>query len=128
VAHTVKNLPECRRPGFNPLVGTISWSREWQPTPVFLPGEFYGQRSPVGYHPWDHKESDTTEWLTHTHTLHYVTLHSGSFVLSILAVLFNGIPYLYLSNSPNFCLLFTQFILNLPSRINLLFLTECSLR
>ena len=23
----------------------IPWRREWQPTPVFLPGEFYGQRS-----------------------------------------------------------------------------------
>ena len=29
--------------------------------PVFLPGEFHGQRSLVGYSPWDHKESDTTE-------------------------------------------------------------------
>ena len=37
------------------------WRREWQPTPVFLPGEFYGQRSLVGY---SRKESDTTEWLT----------------------------------------------------------------
>ena len=32
-------------------------------TPVFLPGEFYGQRSLVGYSPWGHKESDMTEWL-----------------------------------------------------------------
>ena len=31
------------------------------PTPVFLPGEFHGQRSLVGYSPWSHKESDTTE-------------------------------------------------------------------
>ena len=30
-------------------------------TPVFLPGESYGQRSLVGYSPWDHKESDMTE-------------------------------------------------------------------
>ena len=49
-----------------------SWNkyrrRKWQPTPVFLPGEFRGQRSPVGYSLWDHKESDTTEWLTHTLT------------------------------------------------------------
>ena len=29
--------------------------------PVFLPGEFHGQRSLAGYHTWDHKESDTTE-------------------------------------------------------------------
>ena len=36
--------------------------------PVFQPGEFHGQRSLVGYGPWDHKESDTTEQLTCTHT------------------------------------------------------------
>ena len=38
------------------------------PTPVFLPGESHGQRSLVGYSPRDHKESDTTESLTHTQT------------------------------------------------------------
>ena len=32
-----------------------------QSTPVFLPGEFHGQRSLVGYSPWGHKESGTTE-------------------------------------------------------------------
>ena len=32
-----------------------------QPTPVFLPREFRGQRSLVGYSPWGHKELDTTE-------------------------------------------------------------------
>ena len=31
------------------------------PVPVFLPGEFHAQRSLVGYSPWGHKESDTTE-------------------------------------------------------------------
>ena len=35
----------------------------WQPTPVFLPGEFHGQRSLAGYSPQDYKESDTTEQL-----------------------------------------------------------------
>ena len=34
---------------------------EWLPTLVFLPGEFHGQRSLVGYSPWGHKESDTTK-------------------------------------------------------------------
>ena len=33
-------------------------------SPVFLPGEFHGQRSLVGYSSWGHKESDTTEQLT----------------------------------------------------------------
>ena len=38
-----------------------SLERGWQPTPVFLPGEFHGQRSLVGYSLWGRKESDTTE-------------------------------------------------------------------
>ena len=44
----------------------IPWRRAWQPTPVFLPGEFHGQRSLVGYSSWGHKESDTPEWLSTT--------------------------------------------------------------
>ena len=51
----------CKRHGFHPCVGMIPWRREWLPTPVFLPGEFHGQRSLVGYSPWGPKESDTTE-------------------------------------------------------------------
>jgi len=31
------------------------WRRAWQPTPVFLPGESHGQRSLVGYSPWDRR-------------------------------------------------------------------------
>ena len=37
--------------------------RQWQPTPVLLPGKSHGQRSLVGCHLWGHEESDTTEWL-----------------------------------------------------------------
>ena len=50
---------QCRRPGFDPWVGKISWRRERLPTPVFWPGEFHGLYSPRG-----HKESDSTEWLS----------------------------------------------------------------
>ena len=61
-------------PGFKPISLTSSasaggyfttWRRQWQPTPVFLLGEFHGQRSLAGYSPWAHKS-----WtrLTHTHT------------------------------------------------------------
>ena len=32
-----------------------------KPTPVFLPGESYGQRSLVGYNPWGHKELHMAE-------------------------------------------------------------------
>ena len=57
----VKNLPpRCRRHRLDPWVRKIPWRRKWQPTPVFLPGEPPGQRSLVGYSPWDHKELDTT--------------------------------------------------------------------
>ena len=37
--------------------------RKWQPSPVFLPGKYHGQRNLVGYSPWGHKESNTTERL-----------------------------------------------------------------
>ena len=43
------------------LVGKIPWRREWQPTPVFLPGESHGQRNLVDYSPRGHKELDKTE-------------------------------------------------------------------
>ena len=39
---------QCRRrkrQGLDPWVGKIPWRRERQPTPVFLPEEFHGQRS-----------------------------------------------------------------------------------
>ena len=44
------------------------WRRQWQPTPVLLPGKSHGRRSLVGYSPWGHEESDTTERL-HFHAL-----------------------------------------------------------
>ena len=45
----------------SPWVGEICWRRKWQPTLVFLPGEYQGQRSLAGYSPWGGKESDMTE-------------------------------------------------------------------
>ena len=41
----------------------MHWRRKWQPTPVLLPGKSHGQRSLVGYSPWGHWGSDTTERL-----------------------------------------------------------------
>ena len=48
----------------DPRGGKIPWRREWQPTPLFLPGESHGQRTQAGYSPWGLEESDTTEQLT----------------------------------------------------------------
>ena len=61
----VKNPPanagNARDAKFDLWVGKILWSRKWQPTPVFLPGETHGQRSLVGYSPWGREESDMTK-------------------------------------------------------------------
>ena len=51
----------CRRRGFDPWVGKILWRRKWQPTPVFLPGKYHGQRNLAGCSPWDCKESSMTK-------------------------------------------------------------------
>ena len=39
----------------------MHWRRKWQPTPVFLPGEYQGQGSVVGCRLWGRTELDTTE-------------------------------------------------------------------
>ena len=61
----VKNLSAMQElqemQGFSTWVRKIPWRRKWQPTPVFLLGESYGQRGLRGYSPWGHKESDMTE-------------------------------------------------------------------
>ena len=63
VVQKVKNLHVNAGDTRDPWVGKIPWRREWQLTPVFLPGEFHGQRSLAGYSPWDCKELDVTEGL-----------------------------------------------------------------
>ena len=46
---------QCRRLRFNPWIEKIPWRRTWQPTSVFLSGQSHGQRSLVGYSPWECK-------------------------------------------------------------------------
>ena len=56
------------RSGFNPWVQTIPCRRKWQPTPVFLLGEFHGQRSLAGYSPWG-----SQTWLSNQHSHIHIT-------------------------------------------------------
>ena len=49
--------------GLNPGSGRPPWRKEWQPTPIFLPGESHTQRSLAGYSPRGCKELDMTERL-----------------------------------------------------------------
>ena len=51
-------------------------SRSWQPTPEFLPGEFYGQ-SLGGYSPQGHKELDTIEHACVDEAATIVGAHQG---------------------------------------------------
>ena len=61
MAQKVKNLPAMQETRVDPWVRKIPWRRERQPTPVFLPRKFQGQRSLACYSPWGHRVR-----LTHT--------------------------------------------------------------
>ena len=63
----------CKRWGFNPWVGKIPWRRAWQPTPVFLPGEFHGKKN-SGRGAWQatvHKDANSWTWLKWLSTAWY---------------------------------------------------------
>ena len=51
-------------PGLIPGLGRSPWRRKWQPSLVFLPGEFHGWRGLAGYSPWGLKGSDTLSDVT----------------------------------------------------------------
>ena len=58
----VKNLPDnvedARGRVSIPGLRKIPWRKKWQPTPVFLPRKFHGQRGLVGYSPRGHRVRD----------------------------------------------------------------------
>ena len=56
----------------------LFWRRQWQPTPVLLPGKSYGWRSPVGCSPWGCWESDTTEGLHFHFSLSFIGDGNGN--------------------------------------------------
>ena len=64
-------------------VGSLGWEdpleKEWQPTSVFLPEEFHGQRKLVSYSPWGRKELDMTE----QPAVHFPALSASSSVVSL---------------------------------------------
>ena len=74
-----KNPPvstgDSRDMGSIPELGRLPWRRSWQPTPVFLPGEFHGWRSLVGYSPWGRKDSVMTEVTEPAHPVNEIIFH-----------------------------------------------------
>ena len=78
------NHRQCRRPkryGFDPWVRKTPWSKEWQPTPIFLPGKFEGQRSLVGCSSWGRRVRHN---YTHGHSLHFLTTYYAQALHRIL--------------------------------------------
>ena len=76
-----KESDTTERLHFTPFTHFIlyRWRREWQPTPVFLPGESHGQRSLAGHRTWGHERSDTTDW-AHLHACWKLNLLSFCFL------------------------------------------------
>ena len=65
-------------------VGKIPWSREWQPTPAFLPGKSHGQRNLVDYSSWGRKESNTTKGLNkNNNSIHWLHTNVSHFTLAL---------------------------------------------
>ena len=60
----VKNAPAMQKMQVQSLGREDPLEKEWQPTPVSLPGESHGQRTLVDYSPWGCKELDMSEWLS----------------------------------------------------------------
>ena len=54
------------------------WRRQWQPTPVLLPGKSHGRRSLVGCSPWSREESDMTERLPFHFLLSWIGEGNGN--------------------------------------------------
>ena len=60
MAQMLKNLPVLRKT----WVRSLGWEdplEKGMATQVFLPGEFHGEKSLVGYSPWGWEEYDTPE-------------------------------------------------------------------
>ena len=99
VAQMVKHLPTTRGTWVWFLGRKISWSRKWQPTPVLSPEKSHGQRSLVGYSPWDSKELDTTE------RLHYNITYAKLFFKNTCGSKFDDILVKRLQHSSENCCL-----------------------
>ena len=73
----------------------VATRRQWQPSPVILPGESHGQRNLEGYSPWGCKGLDTTERLTlslsslvdRPHAIQTISSHNDSKKQSLLKFL-----------------------------------------
>ena len=59
VNNLLANAGDTKDAGSIPWVRKIPWRRKWQPTALYLPGKFHGQRSLAGYSPLGHTHACT---------------------------------------------------------------------
>ena len=81
----------------------MHWSRKWQPTPGFLPGESQGRGSLVGCRLWGRTESDTTEATQQQQPHPSITAAKPGAITAS----FHGSPAHVLGHSIHFQLFFT---------------------
>ena len=86
----------------HPCAGKIPWTWEWQPTPLFLPGESHRQRSLVAYSPWGCKR-DGHNSATKQQQQMYPYCTWASLKKSFLLPDFIDNKYIY-TISPSYCL------------------------
>ena len=67
-SHSKESTCNAGRHGFDPWVGKIPWSREWQPTPVFLPGESPWTEEPGGLQSTGSQRARHDKVTKHMHT------------------------------------------------------------
>ena len=97
VAQMVKNLPVMWEPKFNPWVWKVPWRREWQPTPVLLPGESPWTEEPGGLYSTGSQRVGQ-DWVTNTHLCFSVTCgHRHHYGWGA------GVLYTTLLADPGFC-------------------------
>ena len=72
VAQMVKNLPAMQETWVQSLAQEIPWWREWQPTPIFLPGEFPWTEEPDGLQSMGLQRVGH-DWATNTFTFSCIT-------------------------------------------------------
>ena len=60
----------------------LNWRKKWQPTPVFLPGDFHGPRSLTGYSPWDHRVRHDSNEHTFQLNKHFFSFLPKDIILS----------------------------------------------
>ena len=108
------NAGRCRKHRCSPWIGKIPWRRAWWSTPVFLPGEFHGQKRLAGYSPQGHRVGHDWNDLacTHIHVIHvcfaYVcahvcTIYMCMYIVSYIHVyVYNELPR-WLSDRESTC-------------------------